>query len=251
MRGWIGALALLCAGSPAVAQEPARCAVPEYLVLAEQPLPRVAAAAQARQLNIAVIGSGSTLLSGSDGASAAYPARLEAALGRRLPSLAVKVTPFAKGRQTAQDMVKGFPQIMADLKPDLVVWQTGTVDAIRGVEPDQFRIVLERGIRIVQRARADVILMNMQYSPRTDMLIALGPYAVTMRVVAQQMGVPLFDRLSLMRRWSEDGQFDLYAAHRDTGLAKRVHDCLGKAVAAMIASSGAFQGVTPLAPRVQ
>jgi len=245
MRGWVGALALLCAGCPAAAQEPAGCAIPDHLVVAEHPLPRVAAAVRERRLTIAVVGSGSTTLAGADGAAAAYPARLQAALAARLPDLPVKVVPFAKGRETAQDMAKNFPRILADARPDLVIWQTGTVDAIRGVDADQFRQVLEGGIRTVKRGRADIMMMNMQYSPRTESVIALTPYADTMRVIAQQASVPLFDRLALMRQWSESGEFDLYAARKDTVLAKRVHDCIGKAIAVMIVNAGGLAGIIP------
>jgi hypothetical protein len=76
--------------------------------------------------------------------------------------------------------------------------------------------------------------MNMQYSPRTDIMIALGPYADNMRVVAQQHEVPLFDRLAIMRHWSDTGAFDLYAAGKDNVLAHRVHDCIGRSIASMI-----------------
>jgi hypothetical protein len=77
-------------------------------------------------------------------------------------------------------------------------------------------------------------LMNMQYSPRTDIMVALGPYADSMRVAAQQHEVPLFDRLSIMRHWSDTGAFDLYASGKDNVLASRVHDCIGRGMAAMI-----------------
>jgi hypothetical protein len=59
-------------------------------------------------------------------------------------------------------------KIITDEKPDLVVWQTGTIDAIRRVEPEEFRSALDEGIETLQNSGTDVILMNMQYSPRTD-----------------------------------------------------------------------------------
>jgi hypothetical protein len=71
----------------------------------------------------------------------------------------------------------------------------------------------------------------MQYSPRTDPVLALGAYADTMHITALQREVVLFDRFSIMRRWSENGVFDLYAATRKTDIAERVHDCLGRLLA--------------------
>ena len=135
---------------------------------------------------------------------------------------------------SAEDLAQGMAKLLADEKPDLVIWQTGTLDAIRRIEPDNFRAALEEGVETLHKGGADVILMNMQYSPRTETMVALGPYADNMRVVAQQYEIPLFDRLAIMRHWSDTGAFDLYAGGKDNVLAHRVHDCIGRAIAAMI-----------------
>ena len=95
----------------------------------------------------------------------------------------------------------------------------------------------------LQRGGADVILMNMQYSPRTETMITVSPYADAMRVVAQHFDTPLFDRLGIMRHWSETGAFDLYAVGRDNVLAQRVHDCIGRAIAALVINAGKLPAV--------
>ena len=77
----------------------------------------------------------------------------------------------------------------------------------------------------LQAGNADVVLINMQYSPRTESMIQMSTYADNMRVVARDRDVPLFDRLGLMRYWSDNGSFDLYAAAKDNALASKVHDC--------------------------
>jgi hypothetical protein len=56
--------------------------------------------------------------------------------------------------------------------------------------------------------------------------------------VSQERDVPLFDRLGIMRHWSEVGAFDLYAGGKDNVLAQRVHDCIGRAIALLIINSG-------------
>jgi hypothetical protein len=86
----------------------------------------------------------------------------------------------------------------------------------------------------VQAGHADVVLINMQYSPRTESMIQLGTYLDGMRVVARDRDVPLFDRLGLMRYWNDNGAFDLYAAAKDNVLASKVHDCLGRALASLV-----------------
>jgi hypothetical protein len=123
---------------------------------------------------------------------------------------------------------------MEDKKPILVIWQTGTVDAMRSVDPDDFRSAVDEGLAALQKAGTDVILMNLQYSPRTETMISTSPYLDTMRVVAQQYDVPLFDRFAIMQQWNDSGDFDLFSASRGPELAKRVHDCLGRALSAFV-----------------
>jgi hypothetical protein len=72
--------------------------------------------------------------------------------------------------------------------------------------------------------------MNLQYSPRTETMISMNPYLDNMRLVAQQHDVPLFDRFAVMRHWNEAGDFDLFSTSHGIDLAKRVHDCLGRAL---------------------
>jgi GDSL-like lipase/acylhydrolase family protein len=226
------------------------CEIPSYLLSGNNELKRVAAKVnEGRQLTIAVVGTGSSALAGPEGPTSAYPARLAAALKQRLPGIAVKVVTLLRTRQTADDLAKGMAKLLVDEKPDLVIWQAGTIDAIRRVEPDDFRAALEEGIDTLEKGGVDVILMNMQYSPRTDMMLALGPYADVMRLVAQQHEVPLFDRLSIMHHWSDTGEFDLYASGKDSMLAQRVHDCIGRGLATLIIDAAHLPASEPHAPR--
>jgi lysophospholipase L1-like esterase len=241
-------LAVLSPAATALAAEPHACEIPGYLLFGNNELKRVAEAVKKeRRLTIAVVGTGSSILAGPDGPLSAYPARLEAALKQRLPSVAVKVVTLVKARTTAEDLAKAMGKLLIDEKPDLVVWQTGTLDAIRRIEPDDFRAALDEGVETLHKGGADVILVNMQYSPRTDIMIALGPYADDMRVVAQQHEIPLFDRLAVMRHWSDTGAFDLYAAGKDIVLARRVHDCVGRGIASMIIDAAHLKPVEPKA----
>lgn len=218
------------------------CAVPDYLLFSDFKLRRVTAAVEKQKsLRIAVVGTGSSALAGPDGPRSAYPNRLEAALIAQLPGVDIKVVTLVRTRQTARDLARGMGRVAEDEKPDLVIWQTGTIDAIRRIDQEEFKLALDMGVERLQKAGTDVMLMNMQYSPRTESVIAIGPYSDTMRVVAQQRSVPLFDRLGIMRYWSDHGTFDLYAAGKDDVLAHRVHDCIGRAIAELIVETGRLQ----------
>jgi len=207
------------------------CKVADNLVHADFSLPEVAAAIHAQHLSIVVVGSGSSTLGGSAGPTKAYPARLEAVLRQRLPDTMISVTPFVMPRQTAAEMLKEFAHILAEAKPALVVWQTGTTDAMRGVDPDEFRSALDEGVETLRAKKTDILFMNMQYSPRTESVISTDTYAEAMRFVALQYEVSLFDRLAIMRHWSETGTFDLFATTKNPDMAEQVHDCLGRLLA--------------------
>lgn len=79
-----------------------------------------------------------------------------------------------------------------------------------------------------------MVLVNAQYSPRTESMIALSTYSEDMRWVALQQEVPLFDRFSIMRLWSDLGTFDLYSATKKLDIAERVHDCIGRLLADLV-----------------
>jgi lysophospholipase L1-like esterase len=240
------AAALYLLAGAASAAEP--CDVPGYLLFGSNELKHVAEAVQKQhKLTIAVVGTGSSILAGPDGPRSAYPARLEAVLKQKLPGIDVKVVSLVRTRMTTEDLAKGMEKMLTDERPDLVIWQTGTLDAIRRVDPDEFRAALDEGVEALHKGGVDVILMNMQYSPRTDIMVPLGPYADNMRHVAQQHEIPLFDRLAIMRHWSDTGAFDLYAAGKDNVLAQRVHDCIGRGIAAMIIDAAHLRSLEPKA----
>ena len=221
--------------APATAAPPApsACEVPPYLLATDSQLPRVAEAVKnSKPLEILVIGSRSTTSPASEASS--YPARLQALLKERLPSEPVHVAVELQPKKTAEEAASGFVKLMEAKKPTLVIWQTGTVDAMRSIDPDEFRTAVTEGVAALQNAGADVILMNLQYSPRTETMISVPPYIDNMRVVAQEHDIPLFDRFAIMHQWNDQGQFDLFNPAPGTELAKQVHDCLGRALAQFV-----------------
>jgi hypothetical protein len=226
--------AITLANGPAAA-DAEECTVPPSLIASDNELTRVVQQIKERhRLDISVVGTGSSTLPGPDGAQFAYPARLEAALKQRLPGIAIKVTAHVQPRQTTAEMAAGLQKILSDDKPALVIWQAGTFDAVNGVETDAFSTSLAAGVAAINAAGADVNLVDMQYSPRTASMLNVAAYADVMRWVAQEHGALLFDRLAIMRYWNDEGIFDLYAATKNYDMARRVHDCIGKALAFQI-----------------
>jgi ABC-type amino acid transport substrate-binding protein len=228
------------------------CGVAAHFVHADAALTRVAdSIAKTKTLKIVVVGTTSSTLPGANGEALAYPARLDVALRKKLPDVAVKVISLAKPRQTAADMAEGFAKVLKDEKPALVIWQTGTYDAMRGVGAENFQATLEAAVDKLQAGGSDVIFMNMQYSPRTEAVISVAPYADAIRWVALEHAVNVFDRQAVMRHWSELGTFDLLTATKSLDTAAKVHDCFGSMLADLIVEALARDADAPKEPTKQ
>ena len=250
MRVVVGAL-LLVLGCVVTASGDSgdACDVAQHLVHADASLTHVADAIKARSLTIAVAGTASSTLPGATGQQLAYPAKLEAALGKKLPDVTVKVISLVKPRQTAQDMAQGFPRLLRDEKPALLIWQTGTADALLGVAAEDFQTTLEETVDKLHSGGADVVFMNMQFSPRTDAVLSTEPYSEALRWVGLERAVNLFDRQAVMRQWSELGTFDLLAATKSLDTAAQVHDCIARLLATLIVEAATTDPAAQTAPK--
>jgi len=222
------------AGDTAAAEPPQQpCDVPAYLLASESSLPKVTDAVKGgRPLEVLVVGSRSSTIPANE--ASAYPAELQAALKEALPTATINLSVELQAKHTAEETGGTLVKLVEAKKPTLVIWQTGTVDAMRAVDPDDFRAAVDDGVVALRNAGVDVVLVNLQYSPRTETMISAPPYLDNMRVVAQQHDVPLFDRFAIMKQWSDAGYFDLFSTAHGVDLAKRVHGCLGRALSKFV-----------------
>ena len=231
---------LLTVGLAAQAEERsapnAGCDAPDQFRYLTDDLPFMRLAMQrSAALKVFVVGSASTLGLGPD---SAYPAVFAHVLSERLPGIAVSVTVKAKPGLTAAEMVKMFKTEIVPAKPALVVWQTGTVEAMRGVDPESFAASLLAGIELLHRNLSDVILVDMQFSPYTSSMVNLDDYRKLMIWVAQRRDVFLFRRYELMHYWSQNQVFDFGASDRaeQRRVAERIHACIGRFLAEAVLS---------------
>jgi hypothetical protein len=209
------------------------CEVPAHLLSSDSTLAKVAGVIKGgKPLNVLVVGSRSSTIASQE--ANAYPAKLLATLKDSLGTVPVSLSVEIQSGKTAEDMAATLVKLVEAKNPTLVIWQTGTYDAIRGIDPDDFRSAVDEGVTALQKAGVDVVLVNLQYSPRTETMTSVPPYIDNMRVVAQQHDVPLFDRFAIMHHWNDSGDFDLFSATHGVDLAKRVHDCLGRALSKFI-----------------
>jgi acyl-CoA thioesterase I len=210
------------------------CPMPERFYEFEPPLTRTAKAlATGREVVITALGGSSTLGLAAGATALAWPGRLGLVLSDRFPSARIKVVNRAVARQTAKQGLERLDRDILPLKPNLVIWETGTMEAVRGSEVDAFRETVRTGIDELRAAGVEVVLMNMQFSRETDAMIHFEPYLIAMRQVADATETPLFRRRGLMRYWAETDLLDLRVKEdkKRRQLAAKLYDCIGRAMA--------------------
>lgn len=210
------------------------CAVPEELLVDNDQLPRTAARLrEGGPVTIVAIGGGST--AGASPREQAYPARLQAELSRRYPNVAFSVINKGIARQSAADMVGRFASDVLPLHPVLVIWETGTNEAARGADLDDFGQTLRDGLALLAAHDIDVILVDMQYSRNSSLVINYDPYLEVMRNVADVDHIRMFRRYDIMKYWDENGIMDFDAASGQRMLlARQTYACIARRMADVI-----------------
>ncbi len=228
---------------------PHDCAAPEDLSAPDEPLTRVAAAiAAGGPLNVLAIGSATTVgeqghTAGGTAPGASFPYRMAESLRTALAGITVELTVQGGRGLTAEAMLPLLQEALKHQTYHLVLWQTGTVEAVRGLRPDSLLTVLQEGIEQVQQAGADLVLVDSQFSRFLRANADLDPYETVMQQVAVIPGVVLFHRFELMRSWASEGRIDLERTRkpdREKTIAL-LNTCLGATLARFVLNGAALQ----------
>ena len=109
------------------------------------------------------IGSSSTVGVGASTPSASYVARLETTLEGFVQGLDFDVVGRGLSGEVAQGAADRMKREVEETKPDLVVWQVGTNDALRHVGIDRFKTCLNTTLTWLADSKIDVVLIDPQY----------------------------------------------------------------------------------------
>ncbi len=170
------------------------------------PLAHVVARTQtAHRLVITAFGSSSTEGIGASAPEMSYPSRLSAELRSAVaPEVDVSVLNRGVGGDTIDDMMRRLPNIIAE-HPDLVIWQIGANDPLRGISLEHFTARTLEGIATLRRAGIDVMLMDPQFCNVLSRAAATPAFREAIRAIGEETGVPVIRRYALMRGWLRDG----------------------------------------------
>lgn len=127
----------------------------------ESPLPNVAAAlAQRKTLRILAFGAAPGRVSTRGG----YTALIEAMLERALKGTDVVMINRGVSGEMAANAATRMKNEVALEKPDLVLWQVGTNDALAYVSAAEFAATVKEQIDWLKARRVDVVLVGLQFA---------------------------------------------------------------------------------------
>src|ERR671922_1027312 len=205
------AMLLLAAAIPpaAAATHPAlRCTAPDGMTRFKVRLPNTARAIRRGEaLVIVAIGSSSTQGIGASDQAHTYPALLAEELRRRWPRLAVTVVNKGVGGERAEQMLARFPRDVLPYRPQLVIWQTGSNQALVGEDVQGYERTVREGIARLKAVHTDVILMDPQYAPRVLARPLHKAILDTLGRMANDLHVAVFRRFAVMRHWVTSGEY--------------------------------------------
>jgi len=233
------ALLALPAIAAAAGETAAGCATPPALGAPERPLPalRVALAGDG-PIEILAVGSASTVGLEKDGHGPSYVARMAETLRAVLPGRALRLTVRGDRGMTATAMAALIAAELHGHAYRLVIWQTGTVEAVQGLPPDELRRALEAGSARVREAGASLVLIDPQFTATLRDKTNLAIYRRIMEQAATHPDAALFHRFDLTQDWARAQKLDLEhvaKTEREAAL-QTLRACVGDALADFILS---------------
>ena len=186
------------------------CAAPPEITRLPVHLPNTTRAIRSGQpLVIVAIGSSSTKGIGASDSAHTYPALLGEELHRGFPQLPLNVINQGIGGEMAFQMLARFERDVLPYHPQLVIWQTGSNQALRSDDVASYTATIREGVSRLKSTQADIILMDPQFSPR---IIARPTHLLvvdSIEAVAKDMHVGVFRRFALMRHWVSSGRYKM------------------------------------------
>ena len=208
--------------------------------------------AVARNLEVIIVALGSSSTQGwhSSDIAHSYPAILQSELAAALTESHIAVINRGIGGQDAVEMVPRIRNDVLLVRPTVVVWQVGANGAIKKLDPEMFQSLVEQGVRTMQDAGVDVVLMDNQQAPAILAAPQHARIAQALADVAIRTGAGLFGRGALMDQWRHAGHpytefiADDGVHHNDLG-----YRCVAKALAAsMLEGMGVQPAAQPRPP---
>jgi acyl-CoA thioesterase I len=185
-------------------------------------------------VKVLAIGSSSTVGIGASSPTATYVARLETSLEGAVRGLDFDVVGRGLSGEVAEGAADRMKREIEETKPDLVVWQVGTNDALRHVSLDKFRNCLKTTLSWLSDNKIDVVLVDPQYGEALAKDEYYEKVVGTIAEVAREARVLLVDRFEAMRELQRERGDKFYLTQDNLHLNDQGHRCMAEQLARSI-----------------
>ena len=187
-----------------------------------------------RNVKVLAIGSSSTVGVGASKPSATYIAKLETSLEGALKGMDFDVVGRGRCGEVAQGAADRMKQEIEEVKPDLVVWQVGTNDALRHVDLERFKSCLKTTLAWLAQNKIDVVLIDPQYGNQLVKDSYYEKVVTAVAEVAREARVLLVDRFETMRELQRERGDAFYLSSDNLHLNDTGHRCMAEQLARSI-----------------
>ncbi len=127
------------------------------------PMPQLAKALQEKR-PIRVLSIGASAYAGWEPKRGGYHRIIEAMLEKSFKGLDVKIIDRGFSGELAKSVAERLDVEVALTHPDVVIWQTGTADAMARIPVEEFKETLTDMVRWLKEHDVDVVLIGLQYA---------------------------------------------------------------------------------------
>ena len=199
LAGGLGAAGWSAALGQAAPPLSASCEAPGGDIALPGPLPNLERdLRENRTIRVLAIGSSSTVGVGASSPAANYPALFEAILEKNFKGLDVVVVNRGVSGEVAAATADRLRTLVAMEKPDLVLWQVGTNDALMRVPLGDFVGTVRDSVRWLKEHKVDTVLVGLQYTPNVVKDEHYAAMRAGLREVAAAENVMLVRRYEAM-----------------------------------------------------
>jgi lysophospholipase L1-like esterase len=202
---------------------------------ADKPLPNSAAALQQRKrIRILAIGASSRAVLGSGGDGDAP--LLERILERTIKGLDVEIVNRGFSGELAEAAAERLKIEVALNRPDIVLWQVGTADALAQVPVDSFETSVGGTVRWLKEHNVDLILVGLHYNKRIAKDAHYQAIRMSLRRIATEenvLSIGRYEAMEVLSRTPGRPEID------DFGQTDAAFNCMAQYIARTI-SVGLF-----------
>ncbi len=189
-----------------------------------------------RPVRVVALGASAVVDAGVSSPRATYPVRLENDLEGVIEGLQVEMYARGQSGEIAEGAADRIKAEIAELRPDLVVWQVGTNDAVARIDAETFGGQLRETLSWFASHQIDVVLIDPQYVERLSGDVRYTSIVNEVATVASEMRVLLVNRYETMADLARQNPGSSYLANDRFHLNDLGYHCMAEyAVKAIVA----------------